>query len=418
MENMKKKYDKIDYSEVIEIGKYNKEILNDRRRYRNNEIDIFKRFENYISTKEYSYKKIIHEDGCVSEINKKIDLELVIFNFINDHIFNYCIENEIISEKYEEYFLEYIKEQIFLKLKLQNKEKLKSKSSEFEKIGRKYLEKYYNKNYGWDPDYYRKKYWDFINRKKENDCFKQLMIFPEIIHFLTMHNYKYSDECKYINQSFYNIIKDATTKTEREYSLKDLLKFYDELEKIINSCRDNEFFYTKLSVFDRIFKGIRLGYLFITMNERKENLTNRKIIALSLALQIKDLKLSVKYIEEIIEKKPKLSKIIKEVSLYNEVYILIDKFIDIMLKSLENYAYKYDGYKININKNIDSLQDLFLITEKEENIFVKLMNLERFYREKKFDHKLNLKFGQLKFYKDIENYKFIKITEMEKILNK
>lgn len=398
----------------------------DRRRYRNNEITVLERFENYIKYEEYKKKQIeeldYEEEKIENSVKEPIYREEIIYNFIKEHILSYYCEENIINTKnirnHREYFLDYIKEQVFLKLIIQRKNNNKnglSDAASFRKIGSKYLQEKYLEHAEWDDDYYRKRYSE-LNKNRINKYVDQLKSFPEAIHFLNIYNYRDSVDKKFINEKFLNIIKDVTVSEIREYGLNDLMEFYKEFCYFINISKKKKYAFIRNSIFERLFKGVRLYSTFEKIKRKKnKKITRRKLIVLYAVLEMDDLVLSKRYIKKVLKKNAQLKEIYIIALLYKKIYKLIDELIDILLKNNNIDFNEYDNicYDEDINEELDGVEKskerYWNITKEEEDIFGELKKLKKFFAENKMIQKLNNKRTDLLFYKDFERFKEIKL---------
>lgn len=437
----KQKYEDKNYVEdAVNLKVYKKEIVEDWNKYFNNKISLLERFKNYINNKEYDENEIKKKKGKNNV--KCIKPEKIIYKYIKKFILGYCEEQGIIEKQSikddKEYFLDYIKKQISIKLILNernnesNSKTTISNTANFKKICEQYLKQKYLEYVEWDEDCYRKRYWEF-NSKGKNKLLNQVKAFPEITHFLTMYNYEISNHegigNNYINSNFYNIIKDVTGKKSRDYSLIDLQKFYDELEEFINISERSNNYIIKWSIFERIFKGLAIGYICerISKNENYK-ISDRKLITLQAVLEIKSIRLRDKYIKETLRKSSKLKNIYVIALLYDKIYELIEVFIDILLRSdsvnLERYIHIDYDLELNEDNDIseednenpeenDNEEINYLFLKKEEDIFQALKKMKNFHEKNKKILEIKNKSIESIFCEDFESYGSIKLNLSE-----
>lgn len=314
-------------SELLE-NEQERKIRIDKQDYISSKIDIIEMFKSYHKFELYN-KKI--------ENNKMIYAEKEIYDFIEKYIFNYYEDCNIATAKNirkdKKYFLKYIKEQIILKSG-KNQKSIENCLNFEDKSKSKYIQSALNnlEEYAQDSDYYTRKYREFIAYKK-NEQFKLLTICPDIMYFIVMYNYPLNtDEKNFIDERFLHIIKDQTALKESKYLFEDLLEFYDRVDDIAELNEHNNLFDVGYSIFEQIFRGYRTKLILSKMNRGNRELDTKVKLTLSLVLQMRDIELSEKYINRILNKSSNLERTFKQALIYNLVYAIIDGIIEIMIK--------------------------------------------------------------------------------------
>lgn len=396
-----------------------------KNKFKVNKIDIYEYFNAYLDM----------EKGSIKIAEKFIYRFLYENIFIYSREFNICKPKEMIKKKEE--FLDYIMEQIFIKYRLKYDSNVNSVlNKDCKEIIDQYLKKLYEGQFEFNDHFFRTKYSNFKNSKK-NIMINYLRIFPEIVHYLNMYKFKYENndidseaEQVYINEKFHNIIHQITVKKEEEYSFKEFFEFYIGFNIFINLDKDNSYNPIKIIMFEKIFKNLRICIIIEHMLKSSQNKQlGKQLLLLISALDIQSLRVSLEMIEKIIDKNYSKKKYYIRILYYIEVFNIIDKLVDIMInrekindeqyiRICNQYIKKLsdnESLGAEVNKPMESIQNDFF-NEKREKLFQMLKKNIIFYKKNKmnFENKeKNLKKIYFQDFKKIAEINFYK--ELKKI---
>lgn len=202
----------------------------------------------------------------------------------------------------------------------------------------------------------------YIKYRKRNDSFKY-------IEFISIFNFMVSNDLDYTIEKYK--FKDIIRGSHKSYKADNLIKFYLEFNKYINNFNiDKKELGIGLNLFEREFKCLRILLLFNTMEKKKiKQLSHEDKINLIILLQIKNIDLSISYINKYFENffNDKVKHNIIKEGIYNIVVRedILDKVTTNFKKGNFNYIdeeiiTRYDKY---YKENIE-LKDKFNILKK------------------------------------------------------
>ena len=148
----------------------------------------------------------------------------------------------------------------------------------------------------------------------------------------------------YLNEEYFNIINDITTKKIYRYSLKDLLEFKEDFFNFSCNEMTDEMEFFKEEIFEMVFKVKRI--LRIMKLKHPQMLKIQDVFILNQVLQINDIRLSEKYIKKILKSNMDKDMILKLACIYELTCNIIDMFIEKMMQKIDviSVRYKFDFY--------------------------------------------------------------------------